>query len=96
MEITGLEARHSDLARGILIARSSRLLTAAEQAALWAALAAAGVTEQADEDTEDEPDRQRALALLLGKVGVVLVLGALASDVAVGIDPVADGVGDLG
>jgi tetratricopeptide (TPR) repeat protein len=58
VDITGLEARRSDLARGILIARSTRLLTAAEQAALWAALAAAGVTEQADEDTEDEPDRQ--------------------------------------
>jgi tetratricopeptide (TPR) repeat protein len=58
VEITGLEARRSDLARGILIARSTRLLTAGEQKALWDALAAAGVTEQADEDTEDEPARQ--------------------------------------
>lgn len=58
MEITGLEARRSDLARGILIARSTRLLSAGEQKALWDALAAAGVTEQADEDTEDEPARQ--------------------------------------
>ncbi|HUS30012.1 MAG TPA: hypothetical protein VMZ53_16010 [Kofleriaceae bacterium] len=58
MEILGLEARRSDLARGILIARSTRLLDAAEQKALWDALAAAGVTEQADEDTEDEPSRQ--------------------------------------
>jgi hypothetical protein len=58
VEILGLEARRSDLARGILIARSGRLLSAAEQKGLWDALAAAGVTEQADEDTEDEPDRQ--------------------------------------
>ena len=57
MEILGLEARRSDLARGILIARSGRLLSASEQKALWDALAAAGVTEQADEDTEDEPAR---------------------------------------
>ncbi|HSD87634.1 MAG TPA: hypothetical protein VLB44_08965 [Kofleriaceae bacterium] len=58
MEIVGLEARRSDLARGILIARSARLLDAAEQKALWDSLAAAGVTEQADDDTEDEPARQ--------------------------------------
>jgi tetratricopeptide (TPR) repeat protein len=58
VEILGLEARRSDLARGILIARSSRALDASEQKALWDALAAAGVTEQADDDTEDEPARQ--------------------------------------
>jgi tetratricopeptide (TPR) repeat protein len=58
MEIIGLEARQSDLARGILIARSRRPLDAKEQKALWDALAAAGVTEQADEDTDDEPSRQ--------------------------------------
>jgi hypothetical protein len=58
VEILGLEARRSDLARGILIARSGRLLDASEQKALWDALAAAGVTEQADDDTEDEPARQ--------------------------------------
>jgi hypothetical protein len=58
VEILGLEARRSDLARGILIARSGRPLDASEQKALWDALAAAGVTEQADDDTEDEPARQ--------------------------------------
>ncbi len=58
MEIVGLEPRRSDLARGILIARSTRPLDAAMQKALWDALSAAGVTEKADEDTEDEPDRQ--------------------------------------
>ena len=57
MEIVGLEPRRSDLARGILIARSTRPLDAGEQKALWEALAAAGVTEQADEDTDDEPAR---------------------------------------
>jgi tetratricopeptide (TPR) repeat protein len=56
--IVGLEPRRSDLARGILIARSARPLSAAEQKGLWDALAAAGVTERADDDTEAEPDRQ--------------------------------------
>jgi hypothetical protein len=58
VEITGLEARKSDLARGILIARSSRPLDAARQRELWSALSAAGVTEPPDDDAEDEPDRQ--------------------------------------
>lgn len=58
LHIRGLEARRSDLARGILIARSTRPLDARTQKALWDALSAAGVTEKADEDTEDEPDRQ--------------------------------------
>ena len=58
MEIVGFEPRRSDLARGILIARSTRPLDAAEQKALWDALSTAGVTEQADEETDDEPDRQ--------------------------------------
>ena len=58
MEIVGLEPRRSDLARGILIARSTRPLDAAAQKALWAALSAAGVTEKADEDADSEPDRQ--------------------------------------
>lgn len=58
MEIVGLEPRRSDLARGILIARSARPLDAATQKALWDALSVAGVTEQADDDTDDEPLRQ--------------------------------------
>jgi tetratricopeptide (TPR) repeat protein len=58
VEIVGLEPRRSDLARGILIARSTRPLDAATQKALWDALSAAGVTEKADEDAENEPDRQ--------------------------------------
>jgi tetratricopeptide (TPR) repeat protein len=58
VEIVGLEPRRSDLARGILIARSTRPLDAKTQKALWDALSAAGVTEKADEDTENEPDRQ--------------------------------------
>ena len=58
MEILGFEPRRSDLARGILIARSTRPLDAATQKALWDQLSAAGITEQADEDAGDEPDRQ--------------------------------------
>ncbi len=58
MQIVGLEPRRSDLARGILIARSASPLSADKQKQLWSALSAAGVTEQADEDAGDEPDRQ--------------------------------------
>jgi tetratricopeptide (TPR) repeat protein len=58
VEIVGLEPRRSDLARGILIARSTRPLDAATQKALWDALSAAAVTEKADEDADNEPDRQ--------------------------------------
>jgi len=58
VEIVGLEARRSDLARGILIARSKAPLDAARQKELWAALSTAGVTEQADDDASDDPDRQ--------------------------------------
>ncbi len=65
MELNGLEARRSDLARGIVIARSRLPLDAAAQRALWAALAAAGVTEseeggepESEEIAEDDPDRQ--------------------------------------
>jgi len=61
MDIVGLEPRRSDLARGILIARSARPLDATAQDALWAALATAGVTERTEEETEDhanDPDRQ--------------------------------------
>jgi len=58
VEIVGFEPRRSDLARGILIARSTRPLDAATQKALWDALSAAGITEQADEDSDEDPDRQ--------------------------------------
>jgi tetratricopeptide (TPR) repeat protein len=61
MDIVGLEPRRSDLARGILIARSARPLDAGDQDALWAALASAGVTERTEEETEDhanDPERQ--------------------------------------
>src|SRR5258708_3291931 len=61
MEIVGLEPRRSDLARGILIARSARPLDASTQQALWDALAAAGVTERTEEEVEDhasDPARQ--------------------------------------
>jgi len=58
VKIVGLEARRSDLARGIVIARSARPLDAADQKQLWDALSAAGVTEPADEADEDEPTRQ--------------------------------------
>lgn len=58
MEIVGFEPRRSDLARGILLARSTRPLDAATQQALWDALSAAGITEPADEDSDGDPDRQ--------------------------------------
>lgn len=48
VELIGLEARRSDLARGIVIARSTKPLDAAAQRALWASLVGAGVTD-ADE-----------------------------------------------
>ncbi|HEU0030897.1 MAG TPA: hypothetical protein VFQ53_09695 [Kofleriaceae bacterium] len=59
MEVTGLEPRRNDLARGIVIARSARPLDEAEQHALWDMLAKAGVTEQETEQPEptDEDDR---------------------------------------
>jgi tetratricopeptide (TPR) repeat protein len=58
VEIVGLEPRRSDLARGIVIARSSRLLDAPAQRALWNALGVAGVTEPGEADTDDD-DRAR-------------------------------------
>ena len=57
VEIVGLEPRHSDLARGIVIARGAAPLSATQQRALWERLQTAGITE-ASEDTEDDPDRQ--------------------------------------
>ncbi len=63
MELTGLEPRRSDLARGIVIARAARPLDEAAQRALWEALSRAGVTEGESEDGgrdagEPEPPRQ--------------------------------------
>ncbi|MBS1120826.1 MAG: hypothetical protein H6Q90_3054 [Deltaproteobacteria bacterium] len=64
MELTGLEPRRNDLARGIVIARSARPLDHAAQRALWEVLGAAGVTEDESDDSADrdeaeiEPDRQ--------------------------------------
>ena len=57
MELSGLEPRRSDLARGIIIARSAQPLDAKTQRAIWDALTAAGVTETSDEPREEpEPD----------------------------------------
>ncbi len=58
IDILGLEARHNDLARGIVIARSTRPLDAAAQKAMWDELSKANVTEPADDDAADEPARQ--------------------------------------
>ena len=68
MELTGLEPRRSDLARGIVIARGGRPLDATAQRALWDALARAGVTEASEPEApgrepepgepEPEPARQ--------------------------------------
>jgi hypothetical protein len=58
MNIFGLEARQSDLARGIVIVRCRAALTRAEQRAVWHVLAAAGITEDDSEETaadDDEP-----------------------------------------
>jgi hypothetical protein len=58
VEIVGLEPRRNDLARGIVIVRSVRPLDAAAQKALWDDLAAAGITEKADDDAGDDPPRR--------------------------------------
>ena len=62
MELTGLEPRRSDLARGIVIARSKAPLDPETQDKLWAALSNAGVTETERRDTDDgaEPEEQIA------------------------------------
>jgi tetratricopeptide (TPR) repeat protein len=59
VEIVGLEPSRSDLARGIVIARSARPLDAAAQRALWNALGAAGVTEPSEAGADDEDGRPR-------------------------------------
>jgi tetratricopeptide (TPR) repeat protein len=57
VELSGLEPRRSDLARGIIIARSAAPLDAQTQRAIWDALTAAGVTEkETDETSDDDPD----------------------------------------
>lgn len=56
MEIVGLESRRSDLARGIVVARSARPLDAAAQRRLWEALGAAGITEPSEAGSEEEDD----------------------------------------
>ena len=53
MDLSGLEPRRSDLARGIVIARAARPLDEAAQRALWEALARAGITETNDPDERD-------------------------------------------
>jgi len=56
VEIVGLEPRRSDLARGIVIARSGRPLDPAAQRALWEALGTAGVTEPSEAGSDDDDD----------------------------------------
>lgn len=56
MELTGFEPRRSDLARGIVIARTSRALDDAEQRSLWKQLGLAGITES-DDEPSDQHDR---------------------------------------
>ena len=55
MELTGFEPRRSDLARGIVIARSARPLDDAAQRALWEVLSKAGITEPSDPETSEAP-----------------------------------------
>ena len=60
MELSGLEPRRSDLARGIVIARSATPLEGAAQRAMWELLAKAGVIELESESTElDDPQPAR-------------------------------------
>jgi tetratricopeptide (TPR) repeat protein len=60
VDLSGLEPRRSDLARGIVIARSARPLDEAAQRALWDALAKAGVTEPGEPSEPDLPERDPA------------------------------------
>ena len=55
MELTGFEPRRSDLARGIVIARSTRALDDTEQRSLWKQLGIAGITES-DEEPEEQDE----------------------------------------
>ena len=56
--IHGLTARSSDLARGIVVVRSRRELSGAEQKAIIAAMAAANMTELPDDDRPDNGPRR--------------------------------------
>ena len=60
MELTGFEPRRSDLARGIVIARSARPLDAAMQREMWRQLGAAGITEDDGEEPDDADDEEPA------------------------------------
>lgn len=53
MDVFGLEARQSELARGIVIVRSARGLTSAQQREVWKILAAGGITEDDSDEQED-------------------------------------------
>ena len=55
MDLFGLEPRKSDLARGIVIARSAQPLSADAQRALWISLSAAGITETDESSTSRDP-----------------------------------------
>ena len=57
MELIGLEPRRSELARGIVVARSARPLDPAAQRALWELLARSGVTEPEEARERSEEDR---------------------------------------
>jgi tetratricopeptide (TPR) repeat protein len=59
VEIVGLEPRRSDLARGIVITRSTQPLDITAQRALWDTLGAAGVTEPSEAGTDDDDVRPR-------------------------------------
>src|SRR6187549_3641757 len=63
MDVFGLEARQSDLARGIVIVRCREALERAEQRAMWHLLAAAGITED-DSDETAADDGEPPLRLL--------------------------------
>jgi len=62
VELSGLEPRRSDLARGIVIARGARPLDEDAQRAIWRALAAAGVTEESEPEDRREEDEEPAPA----------------------------------
>lgn len=53
MDVFGLEARQSELARGIVIVRCARGLTSAQQREVWKLLAAGGITEDDSEEQDD-------------------------------------------
>lgn len=56
MDLTGFEPRRSDLARGIVIARTTRALADDEQRSMWKQLGLAGITESDDPEESPESD----------------------------------------